>query len=151
MNIEKLAENGNVSTKQVLRRWREIGGVTKKGGDLYIPDGTRYPIRKPQKIDTHEEKMYVLLKAIDNERYINEDMLNTSKDSFDTMLRELLDLKWIRYNGSSNEFGANKYDSTLLGSRIAREKRSAALKEIINSISGALGHFVGGVISELVM
>lgn len=151
MEIEILAEKGNVSTKQVKKRWKEIGGVTRIKGVLCIPEGTRYPMKKPRKIDTHEEKLYALLKAIDNERYINEDMLMTSKESFNTLIHELLELKWIQYNGSNNEYGANRFDSTLLGSRIAREKKSAALKEIISAFSGALGHFVGGVISELAM
>ena len=150
MTIEQLAKNGKVSTKQVKKRWRDIGGVTKIGGALNIPEGTRYPMRKMRNIDTHEEKLYALLKAIDTYRYIDEVMLRIPKTSFDILIHELIDAGWIQDNGSGNEFGANRYDSTRLGSKVAREKKKAALKEIVAIISGAAGHLAGGVISELV-
>lgn len=150
MTIEQLAKNGKVSVKQVKKRWRDIGGVTKTGDVLNIPEGTRYPMRKMRSIDTHEEKLYALLKAIDTYRYIDEDMLGIPKNSFNILIHELIHAGWIQDNGSGNEFGANKYDSTRLGSRIAHERKKAALEDIITTISGAAGHLAGGVISELV-
>ena len=150
MTIEALARSGKASEKQVYRRWKEIGGVTKENGVLVIPDGTRYPIRRPRKIDTYQEKLYFLLKAINTYRYIDEKMLLIPKNSFDVLIKELLSFGWIQENGTNNEFGANKYDATYSGSVVARKKKYAAIKDISEAVASVAGHFAGGIAAELV-
>ena len=148
--ITELAKQAKVTEEQIRRRYRDIPGITKgENGELIIPDGTRYPARKLRNITTQDEKLYALLKAISEYRYIDEHMLAIPVESFNLLINELLAHNWIQPNGINNPYGANGYDATLTGSMLVKKRRKQAVQEIANVIGGAAGAFAGNMINAM--
>lgn len=82
MTIEELANQAGVKVKQVKKRYKEIPGVTKnEDGSFTILDGTRYPARKPNRIETMHKKLRAMLLAIDKYKYIDAQALRISNNS----------------------------------------------------------------------
>ncbi len=105
----------------------EIPGASVKDGKIIVLKGTRYPAKGIYKIDTYEQKMYVLLKAIDSYKYIDHRKLRLYEEQFCDMLKLLEKEKLIKRNGLCNSYGANGYDMTSKGSEIIKQRREKVL------------------------
>lgn len=141
MTIEELANQAGVKVKQVKKRYKEIPGVTKnEDGSFTILDGTRYPARKPNRIETMHKKLRAMLLAIDKYKYIDAQALRISNNSLQLIINFALEKQWIQENGSENPYGTNKYDITFEGDRILSKRFS---KREIEEISAAIGTGVG--------
>lgn len=147
MTIEELANQAGVKVKQVKKRYKEIPGVTKnEDGSFAILDGTRYPARKPIRIETMHKKLRAMLLAIDKYKYIDAQALRISNNSLQLIINFALEKQWIQENGSENPYGTNKYDITFEGDRILRKRFS---KREIEEISAAIGTGVGAFTAQI--
>ena len=89
------------------------------------------------------------LKAISKFRYIGHKELRVEKSQFDNMLRDLLSAGLIEPNNLSNCYGANAYDVTDKGALLVHKTDKTAKKELITTISEAVGTFTGAVLSQI--
>ena len=145
MTLEEFSLMSGISVNQIKKRYREIGGITKDEEGYHIPNGTRYPIRRPTHIESRNEKVYLVLKAIFLYKYIDAVMLRIPHESFELILEEMKTIGWIQENKTNNPFGANRFDTTLLGGEIIQKKKTEALREIAGTLSYSAGLFVKGV------
>ena len=75
-------------------------------------------------------------------------MLHMTKESFSTMVNELLRVGYLQENGSDNPYGVNKYDTTIRYEQLREFPRSTQAKRIADDLASIAGHFVGAVICE---
>ena len=90
------------------------------------------------------DKIYVLLRATSEEKYIDEVMLKTSKNSFKLIIDELCEKNLLRNNNNADLNGANAYNTTIEGEMFLHNKKS----KVIQSIMETLGSFTGKVLRE---
>ena len=149
MTIEELADFNGIEVATVKKRLGQIPGVELIDGEYVIPDGSRYPYDAHRyKFNDIDKRRRALLDAISKFKYVDSKTLKMTEESFVVMLEELEKAGYIMNNGSSNEYGANKYDTTLLYAQDVELNPKKFMDRIANKISGMAGHFVGGVISE---
>ncbi|MCR5668351.1 MAG: hypothetical protein K6G05_04785 [Lachnospiraceae bacterium] len=118
VTIEEFLNIANVHKNTVIKRAKEIPGLTYSKGSFDILKGTRYPGDYHRyKLKNSEIRRYVLLKAISEYKYIDHTKLKLYKEQFDNMLKELLDAELIVENGLYNRYGANAYDCTSKGDK----------------------------------
>lgn len=86
-----------------------------------------------------------MLKATDAMRYVDNDLLCMSEESFATMIEDLLSIGMIRKNGSNNPYGANAYDVTDVYGQFIRENKNKKFEEAAK----CLGIFCGKAIDAL--
>lgn len=150
IKFEDFVHNAGVAETTIKRNYKQIPGISKEGKVFRVISGTRYPYRlRGAKIDDHGTKKYVLLKAIDNYKYISHKELRIEPKQFENMLRELLSAELIQPNGLCNYYGANAYDSTDKGSKLIRQTDKKAKSELIDTIASAAGTFTGAVLSQI--
>ncbi|MCD7881227.1 MAG: carotenoid oxygenase family protein [Clostridiales bacterium] len=114
MTIKELSEKCNISEQQIQKRWKDIPGITKEKGELHIPTGTRYPFDAHRYRFTNIRKRRdALLKATYKNRFVDCEMLKMEKPEFDSMVDELVHEGYLRENGTDNQYGVNKYDTTI--------------------------------------
>ncbi len=142
MTIEELASISNIKVDTLKKNIGKVKGVNIESEEMYIPDGSRYPYDFHRyRFNNQRSRYHALLMATDKNRYVDHVLLKMPKNSFDRMVSELVDLGYLQDNGCGNQYGANKYDTTLKFSE-------NWIKRIIDQIASSAGHFVGGVISE---
>jgi len=147
MTIEGFARECDLGVKTIKKNILRIKGVTVTNGEVIIPEGSRYSYNLGNsKLNTRERKLHALLKATNNYRYIDNEMLGISSDSFSTMINELIQAGLLIENGSSNPYGANKYDVSMSYSDYSRKEIMKKLKDIAK-LGGA---FVGTYFSSQV-
>ena len=121
ITIEEFSKMYNIKVSTIKKRINEIHLAKKIDGEWYILKGTRYPYRKSKKIK--KEKMYItVLKAIEERKYIDENYFKIYKEDFNGILSILEENKYIKKINTLNNYGANNYITTMLGSRTIREK-----------------------------
>jgi hypothetical protein len=148
--MEEFANNSNVKEKTVIKRYREIPGITKKNGEYKILSGTRYPYDKRKlKVKNSEDKRYCLLQAISEYRYISRKELKLEKKQFEDMLNEMLAVKLIKPNNLSNSYGANPYDCTGKGDEIIHMKKQQGREELVKLIAIYTGTVSGTFVDSL--
>ena len=114
MTIEDLARQSGLKVSTVERELNKVKGIERDGKKYIIPEGSRFPYKRGNlKLDNQGKRQYAFLKATSSYRYIDHEMLDMPKNSFDAMIQDLLKAGLIVCNGSSNTWGGNKYDTTL--------------------------------------
>ena len=149
MTLEELSAENGVSIRQIVKRYEEIGGIENRGGDWIVPDGTRYPARKLKNLNSAEEKMYGMLKATSDYRYIDHKMLHVPIQSFNLLVNHLIEQGWIQPNGIDNPYGLNRFDITPKGSAVIKQNRRDAISYITRTIAGCAGEFLTPIINGL--
>lgn len=143
ISIEEFAKRYKISPNTIIKKHKDIPGIMISNGQYWAVDSARYPYNpRNSSLKTRDEKMYVLLKATREYRYIDNKILGISKQSFDTMIKELLSTGLIQNNNSGDINGANSYDLTMEGSNIAQLKKTDALIELSRIIGAFVGTFV---------
>lgn len=132
MTIEEFSEECGIKVKSIRKRIDEIKGISHVDGVIVILEGSRYPYNlRRSRIDTRLKKMNVLLNATDHNRYIDEKTLHMSKNSFKTMVEELVRAKLLISNGSNNSFGVNMYDVSLAYSECKKRNRTIMIQNAL--------------------
>ena len=147
MTIEEFAKESNLRIKTIKKNILRIKGITITNGEVIIPEGSRYPYNLGNsKLDTRERKLRALLEATNHYRYIDNEMLRISSDSFSTIINELIQAGLLIENGCSNPYGANRFDVSMAYSDYSRKE----LMKVLNSIAELSGAFVGAYVSSQV-
>lgn len=147
MTVQELARYSSVNENTIKTTPLKVKGATIRDDEIEIPEGSRWPYDAHRyKFNTREKRIDALLDATDRYRYIDECILGLTKESFQTMLDELIKAELLQPNGSSNQFGANRYDTTVLYNRIRNKRCADRVKIITDILASAAGSFVGGVI-----
>ena len=144
ISIEKFADNNNVSVDVVIKNFGLIQGAYKENGVYMIPESSRYPyFLHNDKIETREDKVLVILRAINKYKYVDEDTVKLPKYSFDIIVKELLENGYLVVNGCDNPYGLNRYDPTNRTTEILKRRREQAIKEIANIAGTTVGTAIG--------
>lgn len=114
MTLSEFAKRSGKSESTIRRNWRKIPGADKVNGEIYFPVGSRYPFDVHRYKNLNMEKCYdIILTATNKKMYIDEDMLNISKNEFDFLLQQLLSNGYLDKYESNNSHGANEYLCTM--------------------------------------
>ena len=149
MTLREFSLQCGISENQIRKRYKEIGGVEYIDGEWIIPNGTRYPAKRLHHVDSFEEKVYALLKATSEYRYIDSKILHIPDESFNVIISVLLQQGWIQTNGIENPYGANHYDLTLIGANIINQRRYKSIEAISAMIARCAGDFTGRLINQM--
>lgn len=147
VTIDEFILIAGVKKETVIKNRNDIPGLSYKKGEFSILSGTRYPAYYKNKIKTMDDRRFLLLRAINEYKYIDYLKLRLYHEQFIEMLRDLLSAGLIRENNMENKYGANAYDITDLGAEVISNKNS--IKRITELIASATGHFAGAIISEI--
>lgn len=143
ISIEEFIRIAGVKEVTIKRNRDKIPGLSYENGEYLIIEGTRYPFNIGRnKMKDSNDRRYLLLKAISENKYIDHNTLGIYNQQFEQFLRDLLDANLIRNNGMQNHYGANSYDCTEIGDRILLNKKTAKT-EIAKAIAEVAGTFVG--------
>lgn len=144
--IEDYIKTTNVSKRSIIKNRRFMKKVLKIRNHYMILEDARYPFRiKCLNVKNAEDARYYILKAMNEYRYIDNEILGISQSSFDFIVEELISNKLIKKNKSGNTYGLNGYDITGKGSEVFRENKQNTIKEI----ALILGAYSGAVIGNL--
>lgn len=150
VTIDEFLAIAGVTKKTVIKNSAKIPGLTYENGTFDILKGTRYPGDYHRyRLKNSAEKRYVLLKAISDYKYIDYLKLKVYQEQFVEFLRELLNAGLIKENKLYNNYGANAYDCTTKGDKLLKQTQKEAIEDITKTVSSAIGHFTGAVISEV--
>ena len=141
VSLEEFEKISGVKIQTIKKRASEIPGLELKNNRVL--KGTRYPfpIGKYKAKDLLG-KRYVLLKAISQNRYVDNISLNLYEEQFEDLISELMNAKLIKKNQLPNHFGANNYDITPQGDewlsslKSGRIESNALLSKCIGCIAG---------------
>lgn len=125
IDFDEFVNISGVKKSTIIKKYKKIPGIEKYGKEYRVLSGTRYlfsDIHK-YKLNNSYKKRYVLLKAISKFRYISHKELLVEQKQFVQMLNELLSAELIKPNNLSNSYGANAYDCTEMGAKLACEKK----------------------------
>lgn len=135
ISVEKFAERYKLKAETIKKNINKIPGASFDDGKYIIPDSARYPYNPGNsKLDTRTKKVYAVLKATDEFRYIDCEMLKMSRDSFDTMVNELVEKRLLQKNGSDDDHGLNSYDLTVEAEQYIENKKKSQIMKWIESI-----------------
>lgn len=150
MTIKELADISAVSIKTARQKINTIPGIVRtEDGEYEIPEGSRYPYDVHRyKLDSIGKRCAALLDATYRYRFVDHEILKMPRESFETLIQELLGAGLLRRNGSLNRFGANRYDTTLVYEMMSTKKTNNRIKAIADVIGSASGHFAGALASE---
>lgn len=141
MSIAEFLNIYGIKETTVKKRINDIPGLEYCNGEYRIIEGTRYPYNIGRsKLKDQEDKIYILLKATSENKYIDHNKLKLQKRQFTRLLTELEHKNLIEKNGINNPYGANAYDITYEGTNVLRLSKNVALK----LLSELAGRFVGG-------
>ena len=145
ISVEEFAIRCNLKKNTIINNIEKIYGTIKIGNNYLISDTARYPFNvRNNFLKTRMDKIYVLLRATSEEKYIDEVMLKTSKNSFKLIIDELCEKNLLRNNNNADLNGANAYNTTIEGKMFLHNKKS----KVIQSIMETLGSFTGKVLRE---
>jgi hypothetical protein len=148
LKIEEFAKMYGVKSETVIRRRNDIPGIEKIDNEWYALEGTRYPLKiKAFKIVSDYDRYYVLLRAIDEHKYISCEMLGIYQNEFDYMITCLLRLKYIYQNDSANSYGANRYTCTYDGTKVLKLEKRKVVKIIAEGLAKIVKIVVNGASS----
>lgn len=140
----------NIKESTFRKNFKKIPGVTYKNRVFKILEGTRYSYNmRRSKPKTTENRMFVLLKAIDETKYINHLMLRSQPSEFRRLLAILLEAGLIERNDSSNIYGANAYSITMKGIKYRKENRRESIRFITTLTAECSGILVGQIVSKI--
>ena len=138
MTIAELAKYSGVSEKLIYRDLDKIPGLIKENESISFAEGSRYPFNPYRyKFDNAGKRYCALLEATYRYQFIDHKMLQLTKPSFDTMLRDLDNAGYIQQNGSNNTLGANRYDVTSQYLNIRAKRIEKRIKIIVEAVTKA--------------
>ena len=110
-DAEFVKKNHGVTLSMVQKGWSKIPGAKAINGEIMIWPGSRYPFNmRGHKLDTAADRIYVLLKAISQFRYISHKELYLYESQFNDILQELFQKGYIELNHLGSNDGANQND-----------------------------------------
>lgn len=123
VSLEKFLNVSQVSENTIRKRYKDIPGIKYENGKFEILEGTRFPFNiRHNALKTDENRLLVLLKAIDQRKYIDASILRVYQSDFEELLWTLLMGHLIKPNGSANRYGANAYSITEKGIEYRKKK-----------------------------
>ena len=136
MTISDLANRSGLSDTYVKSKIKTISGVRIEDGEIYIPEGSRFPydVSRFRKF-TFENCRYIILKATDHNRYVDADMLHLTQAEFNGLIEELVEVQFLRKVESENTYGANEYITTWKFDVIKQERRESVIKSITKAVA----------------
>lgn len=144
VDVEYFSELCHVAVKQIKRRRNEIPGLIQREGQYYALYGTRYPISvKRYQIRDDYKRVFVLLKAIDQRKYIDHMMLGLYRESFDHIIDALLQQELVQEENLGNSYGANAYICTAKGAELVHEKQYEEVRRKIMLVCEGIGELIG--------
>ena len=131
MTVDELARISGVTENTVIKNRDRIKGYKQTlTDDYFFTPGTRYPFSLGfHKVETYADKLYVLLKALNNYKYISHEELRLEESQFNSMLNHCLSNGYIEPNHTNNPYGANGYDITNAGSEFYKKLKNAKRSE----------------------
>ena len=94
-------------------------------------------------------KRYIaLLDATYSDRYIDYTNLKMEKPAFDSMIDDLLQAGYLKDNGSNNQFGANRYNTTIKYEEMKSLKVTQKINHIVSTVASFSGSLLGTVIKQ---
>jgi hypothetical protein len=146
ITIDEFAKEVNVKVTTIKKRYKEKGilGIERAGDEWFIMRGTRYPYNlRARKPKLPEDFRYIILRAIAENKYIDEKMLHISKSDFSRYIQDYVNQGALEKNTYSwFEGTANNYQSTPIGDHIVSLGELGAKREIavlLGTVIGAAG------------
>ena len=91
VSLEKFLNVSQVSENTIRKRYKDIPGIKYENGKFEILEGTRFPFNiRHNALKTDENRLLVLLKAIDQRKYIDASILRVYQSDFEELLWTLL-------------------------------------------------------------
>lgn len=150
VSLEDFLNVNQVSKKTVQKRYKDIPGIKYKNGKFEILEGTRFPFNiRHNALKTDGDRLLVLLKAIDQTKYIDASILRVYQKDFEELLRTLLYEGLIRPYDSANHYGANAYKITEKGIEYRKKKKREWVEWVATIIGIAIAGGSADVISEV--
>ena len=145
ISVEEFASRYNLKKDTIIKNIGKIYGTVQIGNNYLIPDTARYPFNvRNNSLKRRADKIYVLMRATSEEKYIDEVMLKISKNSFKVMIDELCEKNLLRNNNNADLNGANAYNTTIEGEKFLNNKKSKIIEYIIE----LFGTFTGRALKE---
>lgn len=146
MTISELANISEVAERTIRKNITDIKGVNTLEPEITFIPGTRYKYNvRGTKLSTTEKRRLTLLMATSSMRYIDENMLHMSNESFNMMLEESLAFGLIKENGTNNPYGANKYDTTLKYTQFIQANKGKKYEEISRCLAIFMATFMNSL------
>ena len=151
IDLDEFLQICKVKKSTFLRRYKDIPGVGEKDGRFIILEGTRFPYNmRHNKLKTTDDRRYVLLKAINENKYIDNLMLQVFQTEFENLLRDLCSINLIERNRMNNLFGANAYRTAAKGGKCLKESKRETIKFIVELLSKSNGIIAGEILSRVI-
>lgn len=148
ISIEEFAKMSDKKVSTIKRRYKEIPFIDKEN-NYRVLEGTRYPYKCRKKYKDDYSRRRILLVAISKRQYIDYNKLGVYKATFEKFLKDYVDEGLIEKNGLGNVYGANEYDCTTKGSKIASMQYRQCIKEISLLFSQTAGTLMGAFVSQI--
>lgn len=145
MTIDEFSKNCGVKITTVKKNMERIPGVEYINREYRIMEGTRYFYTNRSKSLENSDRLYMILKALNKNLYIDSEILKCSEKYFNDLLEQLVEAKLIEKNNSQNKYGSNGFNITISGIVYAEMEKTKALK----SLAEIFGTFVGAVVAQL--
>lgn len=148
ISLEDFHNISNISLNTIKKNIERIPGIEKEKESFKVLRGTRYPANMRRfKSNEFARKRYQLLKAICEDRYVDEVMLRCDKLQFEDFIKELLKEGYIKQNCLYNDYGANRYDSTPKGDDAFNTIKAKRARQHFLSIAETTGVFCGTAVA----
>lgn len=146
ITIDEYVKTTSISKKTIVKNRKYIKKVIEIRNQHLILEEARYPYRlKCLNVKNAEDARYHILKAMNEYRYIDNELLGISRSSFDFIVEELLTNKLIKKNKSGNMYGLNGYDITGKGTEVFCENKQKTIRTIAQALGSYSGAFVGSI------
>ena len=144
ITLEEFARHYNLKPATIKKNIERIPGVEYVDRKYRVLEGTRYFYVSRSEIKTQSDQIFVILKALDNRRFVDEEILNCTKNEFNNLLNQLQKEGLIEENSSQNQYGANGYSLTLKGIEYSKMEK----RQFMKYITEIAGTFLGAVINQ---
>ena len=142
VTLEDFLRISGIKKSTFLKRYENIPGVERINEEFKIIEGTRLPYNlRRNKLKTTDDQRYVLLKAINENKYIDSNLLRTHPKEFENLLRDLLRIGFIERNGINNPYGANGYRTTIKGGDHLKKTKRETIRYISTLLAECAGKF----------
>ena len=146
MTIEEFSRAYNIQVSTVKKNLEKIPGVEYVDLKWRVLEGTRYFYSVRSKIQNNFDRIILILKALNNNQFIDYTMLNCSKHDFDQLITQLAESKLIVKNNSQNTYGTNSFSITRTGMEYVQYSKEKTVK----LLTELLGRFIGSVTSQFI-
>jgi len=143
ITIEEFINQSGLKQETIYKNRNNIPGLKYIDGNYEILEGTRFPFNtRNNKIKNSEDRRYLILKAIGEFRYIDEEKLHISRREFEKMITQLKQARLISENGSHNHYGTNGYSLEMKAEELLSMKKKNAERMVTELIAQFLADVV---------